>query len=291
MRGFHFKRPKGPGFGISKNFYLSVLSPKPVLPPITHLVNPSGERGAVEGFGVPLGGTSSDKSVLNQPMTRGLYVVTTKDRKTVIRMTIIPRDEAGFDPEALLQSPLAAEMQPDMAARIRATWTLAQFNFEAHDPDVYPSLDFLESLVVRFGLLVEGVVADPVSQRYLLPSEIVIADRINPRVDAREHVRVHARSTDKSLHVYTLGLQKFALPELELIDVPSSLLGPAEVLLLGVAQQMLEGKSLRNGDRAGLQKPAFEIRDGGLDRAFWQGLACYELIPVAGFTVESALQS
>jgi hypothetical protein len=50
----------------------------------------------------------------------------------------------------------------EMAARIRATWSLIQFTFEAHDPDVYPAVDFFQEIVMRVGLLTEGVVADPI---------------------------------------------------------------------------------------------------------------------------------
>src|SRR5688572_11612277 len=145
MRGWPFGKPKTPGFGISKAYYLSVLSAKATLPQIVEVVNPKGSDGAVEGFGAPLM-TDSTKDDLQKPMSRGAYAIASKDRKTVLKLIVVPKEEAGFDPDAFLRSPQAAALPQDMANRIRATWSLLQLTFESHDPMVYPALDFFESI-------------------------------------------------------------------------------------------------------------------------------------------------
>src|SRR4051794_433568 len=100
MRGLKFSRPKGPGFGISGDYYLSILSTKATLPALLAFVNPYGEGGAVPGFGVPLSATA-DKKVLTHPIERGAYGLASKDRKTALKMLVIPTGEAGWDPEVV----------------------------------------------------------------------------------------------------------------------------------------------------------------------------------------------
>src|SRR5436190_1574007 len=95
-----FSRPKGPGFGISGGYYLSVLSSHATLPRIIEVINPTGDGGAVTGFGAPLA-LDATKQALAEPMSRGAYVLASKDRKTVLKMLVMSKDETGFDPEAV----------------------------------------------------------------------------------------------------------------------------------------------------------------------------------------------
>lgn len=290
MRLFKFAKPKGPGFGISRNYYLSVLAGHATLPHILEVVNPQGSNGAVEGFGAPLmQGASKDD--LQKPMQRGAYAIATKDRKTVLRTIVVPKEEAGFDPEAFLRSSHAANIPAEMAARIRSTWTLIQLTFESHDPDVYPSLDFLELVTMRLGLLTDGVVADPICRRYQFPQEIVQPNRADAKVDAREHVVAGFTAGKDGLHAYTLGLQKFNQPEFEIYGVPDGLHPHAQLFLIGLAQAVLEGRLVKAGDTVGTKGADFEARDGGLDRAMWEGIPVLELIPVRGLTVEKILNA
>jgi hypothetical protein len=288
MRFWQFSKPKGPGFGISKNFYISVLAAKATLPPVLEIVNPQGSGGALEGFGAPLM-SSSTKDDLTKPMQRGAYAIASKDRKTVLKCIVIPKEEAGFDPEAFLRSPHAALIPDEMAARIRSTWTLLQLTFESHDPDVYPSLEFLQRLVIRLGDLTDGVIADPTCRRYQLPNQVRVGDRVDPRIDVREHVSVQLTPGKEGLHAYSLGLQKFNLPEFELYGIPDSLHGKAQLFLLNLGQLVLKGESIKAGDTVGDRSAGFEVREGGLDRGIWEGIPVYELIPVRDKTVEQAL--
>lgn len=290
MRPWQFSRPKGPGFGISRNYYLSVLLSRAVLPPILEIINPKGEGGAAEGFGAPLV-SGSDKAALQRPMERGAYAVATRDRKTVLKMLLMGRDEAGYDPEAFARSPLAEGADPELLARMRGAWTLAQFNFESHDPDVYPSLDFLLGITMRLGLLGEGVVADPISRRYRLPQEVFARDRVDPRVDARDHVAIHFLTTGETLHAFTLGMQKFTLPEYEIPGVAEEDEELAGRFLVAVNQRVLLGDLTQNGERFGAPKLAFEAREGGFNQGMWRGTPVFELIPPTGRSVGECLRA
>lgn len=281
MRAWQFSKPKGPGFGISRNYYLSVLCSRSVLPSILDLVNPNGQNGAAEGFGAPLA-AGADKGALQRPLERGAYVVATKDRKTVLRMLILSRDEAGYDPEAFVRSGLALGADPELIARMRGAWNLAQFNYESHDPDVYPSLDFLLGVATRMGLLAEGVIADPIARRYRLPQEIFVRDRVDPRIDARDHISIQFRPDGQHLHAFTLGMQKFGQQEYEMQGVEPMDEDLAGRFLIAVCQRVLLGDLTKNGERFGAPKLAFEARDGGLNRGMWEGIPVFELLPPTG---------
>lgn len=284
-----FGRPKGPGFGIQAGFYLSVLSTRTPMPPIRQMVNPKGEDGAVSGFGVPLA-AGAEKADLDRPMGRGVYAVATKERKTVLEMRVLSKEEAGFDPEAFLRSPLAAGLDPELLLRLKATWTVAQFRFKSHDPDVYPALDFLEEIAIRLALLSDGAIADPLAQRYLLPHELRQPVRLDPKVDAREHVGVGRRTVAGKEHVATHGLVKFGMPELEIESVPDGEVALAGKFLIACAQKALMGDPPENGDRYGAPSAFFEARAGGFDKAAWGGTPVLELLPPTRMDVGAALR-
>lgn len=290
MKPWKFSRPKGPGFGISRQFYLSVLCSRASLPSILDVLNPKGEDGAVAGFGAPLTG-DTDKSVLARPMQRGAYVVASRDRKTVLRMLVLSPQEAGWDPEFFARSFEAQRADPDLVARVRGTWNLAQLNFESHDPEVYPSLDFLLGVVARLADLSDGVVADPMAQRYRLPYQLQVPDRVDPKIDARDHVSVQFRSTATGEHAYTLGMQKFGLPEYEILGLREADEAVATRFLQAVNQRVLLGDLTENGDRFGVGKLALEARAGGLDRGMWEGVPVFELIPPTGQPIQACLEA
>ena len=285
MRQFwKFAKPKGPGFGISKTFYLSVLAGVPVLPPITELIAPKPEGGALDGFGVPLVNTN-DKSLLALPMQRGIYALSTKDQKNVVRMMVMNADEAGFSPEAIATSRLAERVTPEVLTRIRSTWHLLQLSWESHDPEVYPALDFFLRIARRLAEITDGIVADPISERYLLPEQVFVNSRVDALVDAREHVFIHSRPHDGSLNVYTKGLIKIGQPEMELSGVPLDSYDQAGRLLMSAAQGVFMGFLVQSGaDVAG-----FEAREGGHDKARWEGIPVLELLPPTGVPVGQVL--
>ncbi len=283
-----FRRPKGPGFGIQSSFYLSVLSTRVPMPPIRELVNPKGSDGAVVGFGVPLG--ADEKTALDRPMERGVYAIATRERKTVLQMKVLSREEAGFDPEPFLRSPLAVGLDPELLVRLRATWTVAQLTFKSHDPDVYPALDFLLDLAARLAYLSDGAVADPLSRRYLLPQEVRQAVRLDPKVDAREVVAVDRRGQPGREHVATHGMIKFDLPEMEIENLLPDEVPLAGRFLIACAQNALMGDLATSGDRYGAPEALFEAREGGFDPV-WKGVSVLELLPPTHLTAGEALRA
>jgi hypothetical protein len=284
-----FSKPKTPGFGLSQNFYMTVLAARATLPTVEQVIHPMAEGGAVEGFGVPLS-KSATKEDLHRPLQRGAYALSSKDRKTVLRCLVLSKEEAGFDPETFAESSLAATASSEMLARIRGTWSLIQLCFESHDPMVAPALNFLVELVRRFGELSDGVIADPISKRYLLPSELPILIELKG-ISAATHVAVHFRPENSLVRCYTLGMQKFALNEIEIADVPDTLCGTAEAFLLSLCQAELNGSIPRLNDSVGGESAPFQVCDGGLDKSLWDGIPCFELVPPRNGSVETSLRA
>src|SRR5579863_6653518 len=110
-----------------------------------------------------------------------------------------------------------------------------------------PPLDFLLGVCSRMALLSDGLVADAVSQRYLLPDEVFHSNREDPRIDARDHVAVRFRSRPEGTHAFTLGMQKFSLPEYEITALDPSETESAARFMLVIAQTVLVGNLTRQG--------------------------------------------
>jgi hypothetical protein len=284
-----FSKPKGPGFGISRSYYLSVLSTKPVLPSIWQLINPQGEGGAIAGLGAPLM-SGATKGALQQPMERGAYALATKDRKTVVKLLVLSKEEAGFDPEAIVKSSLADALDPEVLARLRATWTIAQATFESHDPNVYPAIHFHLDLMRRLANLTEGLVADSLSKRYLLPQFILRPGTTDTSTNVLDLITFATSHRPDGMHAFTLGLQKLALPELEITGLDPAVSKIAGDFLLSVAQGELQGKVITSGARLGSAPALFEARQGGHDRGLWDGIEVMELLPPTQMTATDALE-
>lgn len=289
MLKWPFSKPKTPGFGISRGYYLTILSTRSVLPSIAEIANPGGAAGAPMGLAVPLEG-SGDKGQLIKPMERGSYVIASKDRKTVLKLAVLSKEEAGYDPEDFVNSPLAMGRDPELVVRIRSTWTIGQLLFESHDPAVYPALDFFLAVAVRMATLTDGVVADSISQRYLLPEKVIASPRLDPLIDVREHVDIKYEIRPDGLHAYSLGMQKFALAEYEILNLFDEDQPHAERFLLALCQSVLLGDLTTQGDQFGAPDALFEARDGGFDTKLWQGTTVFELLPPTSKTAGEALR-
>lgn len=283
-RIFKFAKPKNPGYGISTGFYLSVLAGRPQMPSPLEVAHPKAEGGAVEGLIAPLmpGATKED---LSRPMGRGVYALASREQKTVIKVRVLSKEEAGFDPEALARSPFASMVDGEALARIRATWTLVQLTFESHDAMISPAMAFLNLAAKRLAELTDGVVADPIAQKYMLPSQVpsIPAEDL-PR--ALDHLSIRLAERNGVRVAFTLGMQKFVLPELEIRDLSADESRSAEIVLASVAQEMLNGTKIEPGDRVG----TFEAGPGGLDRGQWEGIPVLELIPPRGKSVSDCLE-
>jgi len=259
------------------------------LPALWDLVNPTGERGAVIGLGAPLMNDST-KDMLYQPLQRGTYALSTKDRKSVLRMLILSKEEAGFDPDAIARSSMASALDPEVLLRIRSTWTLAQLTFESHDPNVYPAIHFQLDLVRRLADLTDGLVADPISKRYLLPQHVLHPGTDVAGTNVLDVVTFATAQRPDGMHAFTLGLQKLALPELEITGLDPNISKLAGEFLLSVAQGELQGRVLVSGAKLGAASALFEARLGGHDRALWEGIDVMELLPPTEMTATDALE-
>jgi hypothetical protein len=271
-----FSAPKGPGYRLSSGFYLSVLATRNPMPSLLQIIHPQGADGAVHGFGVPLA-QQTDKSELIRPLHRGAYGLASLDRKTVLRMTVVSKEEAGFDPQAIVRSSFAAEFGPEVVNRIGATWSLLQFTFESHDPEVLPALNFLITLVTRIGGLTDGIIADPLAETYRLPEQYLTPSEF--RID--HHLSVTHGTTSTAL--VTHGMAKINQPEIVLPEVPPELTHLATPFLLGVGESVFRRGPLRPGVMVGSPSAPFSIAESGSQPVSW------ELIPARGQTVEQCL--
>lgn len=270
---FKFSKPKTPGYEISKDYYLSVLASVSRLPSPRQVMSPKGENGAVPGMLAPLG--ASAKAELEQPMVRGVYALASVDQKTVLKLMVMPRDEAGFDPEPFLRSAMGQACSPEVRNRIAATWFVMQLTFEAFDPAILPALDFFLLSARRLGELTGGVVADPICHRYLLPSEVLQSPRRHPDLDPREHIVVQRDST-----LQTRGLLKFGLSELELQSTSEV----AERFLMDSCDSMLRGNVPSLGDKVGpfvVHQAPDQLKD--------EGIPMVELALNSGSNIDDAL--
>jgi len=275
-----FRKTKTPGYGLSRGFYMSVLSPTSVLPTPRDWVAPNGP---LPGMIAPLAG---GPEFLDRPLERGAYAITSMDKKSVLRCVVVCKEEAGFDPNAYLAHPSSHDLHPDIRAAIAATWTLIQLSFEGHDPMVAPSLHFILSLTSRLAEYVGGVVADPLAEDYLCPNEARPRFEATGPILAPQVIRVHS---PKAGHVFTMGMRKFGLPEFELQGFSADLTRQAQELLLASAQTVLNHGPMSEGALIGDTACALKVVAGGLDRARWEGIPCLELIPEKTGALDQAI--
>lgn len=284
---FNFKKPKSAPYGLSRNFYLSVLTGRANLPSLLSIIQPKGEGGAVSGFGVPLR-KDATKDDLERPLERGVYGFSSLDRKTVLKVMVLSKEEAGFDPGPFLASPYGMALTDELRDRIASTWSLIQMTFESYDPTVKPAVEFLLNVADRAALVTDGAVADPVCRRYSLPGQV--RTRMD-QVVAADVMTVTSVPLGSRLAVHTLGLTKLELPEIEMAEVNPAHLPLAERFLHGLGQSIWNGSVLESGALVGDASAPFRIVPGGADRARWDGIPCFDLLPEASGGVEAALDA
>lgn len=289
MKAWQFKQPT-PGFGIRKDAYLSVLAGTAQLPPITAVVHPNMEGGAIEGMGAPLA-AGATKADLDRPMARGGYVIASKDRKTVLKLLVVSKEEAGYDPSAILQSSLANVLSREVLDRVSATWSLFQLTFESHHPMVYDSVRFQLSIAKRLAELTQGVVADPISQSFKLPAEVFRQPQLDPKIDVRDVVAVHRALSPAGANLFTHGMRKFGMAEIEIPDVPVEAEQAAAALLVALGQNRLLGKKLDAGDQVGTPPLMMDVVEGGADRSRWEGIPVLDILPPKQATISAALMN
>jgi len=283
-RDLWFKKAAPSPVQLRKEFYLTVLAARMPLPAPLVVVNPKGEGGAVAGFLAPLG--DKDKSALGEPLDRGAYAVASPDQKTVLRLTVISKEEAGFDPDRVLSSPLTHALDSDIRAGIAGTWMLLQLTIESYDPAVYPALDFLLGVARRLAELTDGAVADAVSQVYRSAGQVQMATPAGQPLAVQNVVATHLISG----LVVTAGMAKIGQAEIALAGVPESNVLIAEHFLMGVALAVWKGEPLSIGQQVAAGDGAFSLVPSahhplGADRLV------YELSPDQGTDPNPLLQA
>lgn len=281
------KKDKSPGFGISKDFYLTVLAARADLPPPSRLLHPKGEGGRVAGFIAPLD-KAATKDDLDRPLMPGHFAIASLDKKTVLQLTVVPKEQVQYDPEAVIRT-LGADLPAEAAQRMRATWNLLQLTIKSYHRSVYPSLMFLMLVAQKLGYETDGVVADPLSEAYRLPQDLIAPPTEPLPFSTRDFVRIKILDHGSNIRLHTLGMVKFALPEIEIVDVPESHSAIAVGLLYSLATFRLTGQALEPGDVFGAKKHPLRVAHSA-DRSFWQDRPALELIPDSREAITEALE-
>ena len=231
--------------------------------------------------------SGADKEDLARPMERGVYAISTTDQKTVLKLRVFSREEAGFDPDAVLASPIGSVLESEARDRIRSTWTILQLTVEAYDPALYPALDFLTQVAGRLGVLTEGVVADPLAGQYRMPERFPSRKIPGELFEVRDFVSVVSVLRAGTWQLTTAGLVKFAQREIVIAEVPDDWVDPATALLLSVTSGVMKGKTLEPGDRL-VSENGWIIAESAASAPQLGGSELLELLPLKG-TVADAL--
>ncbi len=238
----------------------------------------------MDALGVPLH-AQADKEDLARPMQRGIYAFSSPNQKTVLKLRVFAKEEAGFEPESLLRSPLAVNLEPEVLDRIRSTWTILQLTFEAYDPALYPALELMLRLASRLAELTEGVIADPLSVAYRLPADVPSHDS-GELFAVTDFVTVQQNLGTGSWELQTTGLVKFDQPEILLAMVPDPQVTTGKSFLLSLADGVLRGKTLRPGDRL-VSEQGWIVGESPTVTAQMVMAPCLEILPVRSSVAEA----
>jgi len=104
-------------------------------------------------------------------------------------------------------------------------------------------------------------------------------------------VEIKFRERPDGFHVYTLGMQKFALEEYEINGLMESDRANAQKFLLTLCQNVLLGDLTKLGNRFGSPKALFEVAEGGFDKGLWEGIPVFELLPPTSILAGEALSA
>ena len=263
-----------------------MLAAKAVLPSLIEVVRPNAAGLVVDGFAVPLRANAT-KDDLAKPMERGVYAVSTSDRKTVLKLRVFSKEEANFDPVQVLSSSLAQTLDAESQDRIRSTWTLMQLTFEAYDPKLYPALDFVLQVASRLGSLTDGLIADPLAGQYRMPESLPSPRGDGENFSVQDFVTVQSAPSDSTVRLTTAGMVKFGHPEITISVVPLAQIRSASSALLSTAAGVMKGKTLSPGDVLVVRKK-WIVGEVAATGPGWIGTTTLELLPAAG-TLEETL--
>ncbi|MGH2517759.1 MAG: tetratricopeptide repeat protein [Ktedonobacterales bacterium] len=168
------------------------------------------------------------------------------------RMTVWSASEpvtAGMG-EAALNS-LATGLSSEDARTLREGRLSFDLRATVADGSSLSALNWMVQIARVVAERSDGVVMDPLAQRCAGRGELA---RIQPG-DALAHVTIHNEPWGvESRWLHTHGLQKFGRPELEMAEVPISLVDEAVVLLRDVTASLAGGALLAAGDEIDLDE-------------------------------------
>lgn len=226
------------------------------------------------------------------PLVRGTYAIASVDRKTVLKVMVLDRSESGFDPEEYAESVDGLTADPELIARLRGMWTMTQLRVESYDPLVLPAMFFLLRVTQRLASLSDGVIADPLSERYLLPKQ-ALHRPVGPDLPffPTDVVKLSFEVSEDGYVGGTLGLKKFDLPEVQIPGLKESSQDLSRHFLGNLTQYILRGNLLSPGDTAGDENLPFRVvkdtsasRDGTTD-------VIYKLVPPPNTTPEDVIDA
>lgn len=290
LRDLWFKKPVEGPIKLSRDYFLTVLAARLPLPAPLLVLNPKGEGGAVAGFIAPLG-DNTEKERLSQPLERGAYAIASPDQKTVIRLTVVSKEEAGFDPDLVLNSPLTETLDPEIRSGIAGTWSLLQLTLESYDPAAYPAVDFLLRVAQRLAELTDGTVADAVSLVYRTAAQVRVDTPPEQPLAIQNVVATHAKQSGDDWLVVTSGLAKIGHAEVEIRGIAEDNVPIAEHFLAGVALTLWKGAKLEIGAQMGEPGNTFSVVPGGADRPLGTDRLVWGLSPDSGSDPNPALRA
>ncbi len=236
-----FSKPR-PILTLSKGFYMTVFSTTPIMPPIIDVIHPRRMSHAVVGMGAPLKGHADPES-LAEPMKTGPYALVTMNRKTVIKTLVMPIDECDIDINAIAAEQAAIGVDFEALSRLRAAWFVTQFSFESYDPQIFASIRFLYRLTDRLAELTNGIIADPLAQRYVMPGSLFRESYDEDPLHPHELISIAELPGKDGPRLRTLGMAKFDHPDFA-VELPhQDHLQSGQVLLTETVKSMLHGRA------------------------------------------------
>lgn len=139
---------------------------------------------------------------------------------------------------------LVRGLEADDTRTLREGKLAYELRLTARESAVQQSLDWTMGIARVLVDLTDGAVIDPAAQRSLGRLQLASA----ATDDALAHIAFHDEAWSvESRWLHTHGLQKFGKPELDVVDVPLSLVGEADDFLRELAANLCGGASLTAG--------------------------------------------
>ncbi len=273
-----------PDSGIDRRYYLSVLSSlRATMPSIYEIVNPAG-TGTVVGFGVPL---AQNPKGLRRPLERGAHAVASRDRETVLKMLILSRGKAGYDPEAFAQSQqLAVGADPSFSRGCGRRGRSRNSRLSRTTRRGLPRRS-TSSCRPPPRRSQRGRRRGP--HRAAVPAASPggpLRPRRPPGGRARPRVCQHSRSPEREFITLRSACKDSASRSWNFPDCRTARRVRGGTVLLVLCQRVPARKLHSSGERFG----PFEVREGGFDRGLWEGVPVLELLPPTAMTAGDALR-